>query len=178
MWTPSTRSPVSVWWTDVEARTGARGHDRRVVDDVGSRDLHERAVAGPGNRARRERLEREARRPGYCGAGGAEVRRALEVDGRLPERVLCRRGRVERHRLHAVGAADADVGELRRVVHAEVACQAGVGGVEEDKPDGRVPPAPSGAVPRCSAKRTVSWVRSTLIALSVVSLLRGRSPLS
>ena len=73
--------------------------------------------------------------PGVGDAGRAEVRRAGEVHHRGPERVLQRRRRAEGHRLHRGRVADRDVGELGRVVHAQVVRQPGVGGVQQDVPD-------------------------------------------
>src|SRR5262249_13662846 len=66
----------------------------------------------------------------------AEVRRAREVDHRLPERILRGRRCLEGHRLHALWAADREVAELGRVVHAQIICQTLVGGVQQDEPDG------------------------------------------
>ena len=104
---------------DVEgAVTG--GDDRSVVDDVGAGDADEGAIAGAGDGAGLEPREREAVRSRLGDAGRAEVRCALEVDHRLPERVLGRGRRLERHRLHGLRIVDTDVGELGCVVHTQV----------------------------------------------------------
>ncbi len=52
-----------------------------------------------------------------------------------PNRFCVGGGRVERHGLDAVRAADAEVGQLGREVDAEVVRHALVGGVEQDVPD-------------------------------------------
>ena len=75
------------------------------------------------------------RRPRCRDPGGAEVRRAGEVHHARAERVLaCGVGLVERHGLHRGRVADRDVGELGRVVHAQVVRQPGVGGVQQHVP--------------------------------------------
>ena len=112
------------------------GHDRRVVDDVRPGDLDERAVPWAGHRTGSELGQREPGRPGRRDPGRAEVRRAGEVHGRRPERVGLRRRRAERHGLHRGRVADRDVGELGRVVHAQVVRQPGVGGIQQDVPHG------------------------------------------
>ncbi len=66
--------------------------DRRVVDDVRARDLDERAVAGSGDGARLEVLQREAGRPRFRNPRRAEVRSALEVHDGGAEVVLLGRG--------------------------------------------------------------------------------------
>ena len=91
---------------------------------------------GPATEPGEKLFEREPGRSGHCGARRAEVRCSLEIDDGCPERVLERRRIVLRHGLHAGGTPDADVGELRCEVHAEVGGQSGVGGVHEDVPDG------------------------------------------
>ncbi len=116
-------------------RAVAGGHDRRVVDDVRPGDLDERAVPGSGHRARLEVGQREPVRPRCRDAGGAEVRRAGEVYHGRAEPVLLRRGAVEGDRLHRGRVADRDVGQLGRVVHAQVVGQPDIGGVQQDVPD-------------------------------------------
>ena len=109
--------------------------DRRVVDDRRSGDADERAVARTCNRTGREAVEREAIRPSYRGARRAEVGCAREVNGRRTEGIGGRGWRVERNFLHAVGATDREVRELRREVDAEVFRQAGIRSVQQDVPD-------------------------------------------
>ena len=79
--------------------------------------------------------EREAGRAGLRDSGRAEVRRALEVDDRLPELVLVGCRRLERHGLHGLRVADREVAELGRVVDAKVVRDPLVRGVEQDVPD-------------------------------------------
>ncbi len=118
---------------DVE-RTVAGGHDGRVVDDRRAGDANEGTVSGTGHGPRLELGEWEAVGAWHRDAGGTEIRRALEVDQRWPERILRGRGGINGHGLHAGGAADADIGELGRKVHAQVMRQPGVRGIQEDEP--------------------------------------------
>ena len=120
---------------DVE-RTVTGGHDGRVVDDRRSRDANERAVSRAGHGTRLELGEREAVGSWHRDTGGTEIRRALEVDQRWPERILRWCWVVDGHRLHAGGAADPDIGELGRIVHAQVMRQPDVRGIQEDEPGG------------------------------------------
>ncbi|TMC87605.1 MAG: hypothetical protein E6J22_17215 [Chloroflexi bacterium] len=120
---------------DVE-RTVTGGHDGRVVDDRGSGNLNKGAVSRAGHGTRLELGEREAVGSWHRDTGGTEIRCALEVDQRLPKRILRRRWGVESHRLHAGEAADADIGELGRIVHAQIMCQPNVGGIQQDEPGG------------------------------------------
>jgi hypothetical protein len=120
---------------DVE-RTVAGSHDRSVVDDRRSGDTNKRAISRAGHGPRLELGEREAVGSRHRDTGGTEIRRALEVDQRWPERILRWRGVVNSHGLHAGGAADREIGELGRKVHAQVMRQPGVGGIQEDEPGG------------------------------------------
>ncbi len=110
------------------------GHDRRVIDDAGACELDERAVPGAGHRAGGELGQREPGRPGDRDPGRAEVRRAGEVHHPGPERVRLRCRVGERDGLHRGRVADRDVGELGRVVHAQVVRQPGVGGIQQHVP--------------------------------------------
>ena len=85
--------------------------------------------------ARLQALEREARGSRFGDPFWAEVRRAREVDDRRPEVVLFRARVFLCHRLDAGGAADPDVGQLGRVVDAEVIREALVGGIQQEVPD-------------------------------------------
>ena len=118
---------------DVE-RTVADGHDGSVVDDRRSGYLNEGAVSWASHGTRLELGKREAIRSWHRDTGGTEIRCALEVDQRLPERILRWRWGVEGHRLHAGGAADPDIGELGRIVHAQIMRQPGVRGIQKDEP--------------------------------------------
>src|SRR3989440_4622809 len=118
---------------DVE-RPVAGGHDGSVVDDGRSGYLNEGAVSRACHGTRLELGEREAIRSRHRDASGTEIRRTLEVDQRLPERILCWRWGVEGHGLHAGRAADPDIGELGRIVHTQVMRQANVRGIQEDEP--------------------------------------------
>jgi len=123
---------------DVE-RAVTGGHDGRAVDDIRAGDPDERAVAGAGHGAGDELGQREAARPRLGDPRGAEVRRALKVGHRLAESVLLRRGRFEGDRLHRGRVADREVGQLGRIVYAQVVCQPGVGCVQQHVPHGLLP---------------------------------------
>src|SRR6266567_5617401 len=120
---------------DVE-RTVAGGHDGSVVYDRRSGYLNEGAVSWASHGTRLELGEREAIRSWHRDAGGTEIRRALEMDQRLPERILRWRWGIKGHRLHAGGATDGNIGELGRIVHSQVMCQSDVRGIQEDEPGG------------------------------------------
>ncbi len=87
-------------------RSVSGGHDRRVVDDIRSSNPNEWAVAGAGDRARRELRGREAVRPRDQSARRTEVRLALEVDDRRSELVRVGRRRIQGDRLHALRTID------------------------------------------------------------------------
>ena len=119
---------------DDVVRTVAGGDDRRVVDDVRSRDPDERTVPRTRHRSRLQRLQREAGRTRHRDPRRAEVRRALEVNHGRSEGIRLRRRVALSDRLDARRAADPDVRQLRRVVDAQVVGETLIRGVEQEIP--------------------------------------------
>jgi hypothetical protein len=110
--------------------------DGGVVDHVGASDADERAVARTCDRAWLELRRREPGRTGDQHSGGTEVGHTREVDDAGAEGILGGAGLLEVDGLHASGAVDPQVGELRGVVDTQVMRQPLVRGFQQEEPHG------------------------------------------